>query len=182
MSSRPPSGITNVPSPMGKPYADYHGAWFDVEFQGLTELVNRFGLASPQVKFELARAVTNVSKQGVTIAVATLTARRKPFDTGELAGSIKVLPVIVSGGTIKGGYGTKLFYAYFVERGRGWVFPIRAKMLSWIDRSTGQRVFAKSARPAAARPFLEPSSRQLIPYADKEFARAGAAIIQMLKG
>lgn len=182
MSSRPPSGITNVPSPMGAPYADYHGAWFDVTFQGLSELVNRFGLADQVVKDELTRAIQAVSKQGVTLAVNLVNARRKPFDSGQLAGSIKVLPVKISSTTIEGGYGTSLFYAYFVERGRGWVFPIRARMLSWIDRSSGKRVFAMSARPSSPKPFMEPSSRQLGPIADREFAKAAAAIVAVLKG
>lgn len=54
--------------------------------------------------------------------------------------------------------GTALSYAYWVETGRGFVFPKReGGMLRWLDPETGEYIYAKFARPADPRPFMEPA-------------------------
>lgn len=77
--------------------------------------------------------------------------------TGELSNSIRVLD---SGQADGGGYvtvGTDVFYAIYVEYGRGPIRPVTAKVLHWIDKKTGKDVFASYAGPAEARPFFEPA-------------------------
>ena len=44
-------------------------------------------------------------------------------------------------------------YARWVIEGRGYVFPVRAKMLRWFDEQTGKPIFAKFARPAPKHPI-----------------------------
>lgn len=73
--------------------------------------------------------------------------------TGNLQSTIK----IQSEGDLEASVGTTEFYAVYVEYGRGIVLPVKAKMLSWIDKYTGERVFAFKAGEAPPRPFLEPA-------------------------
>lgn len=54
--------------------------------------------------------------------------------------------------------GTFVDYAKFVEEGRGPVYPVSKKALYF--QIGGTDVFAKSVRPAKARPFVEPAFRQ----------------------
>jgi methionine synthase II (cobalamin-independent) len=62
--------------------------------------------------------------------------------TGELLGSVQVFEyapdyVIV---------GSDSDHAYYFEFGRGKVRPVHKKMLRWIDKETGEEVFAKEAK------------------------------------
>lgn len=77
-----------------------------------------------------------------------------PVDTGNLARSITTVeqssamnPTWV--------VGTNVYYAPWVEFGRGPVKPVRARMLRWEGK--GGTVYAKSAGPAKAQPFLGPA-------------------------
>ncbi len=47
-------------------------------------------------------------------------------------------------------------YAHLVEKGRRGVVPVNRKMLSWLA-DDGTIVWARSARPVAPRPFLNPA-------------------------
>lgn len=75
-----------------------------------------------------------------------------PTRSGALRRSIKVTHG-ASGFTL----GSDLKYAKYVEEGRGWVFPIRAKALKWTDFRTGKKVFSAFARPSRANPFIRRS-------------------------
>ena len=57
--------------------------------------------------------------------------------------------------------GTELFYAKWVNRGRGWVFPRRAKMLRFKPKGSGVFIFAKQARPYAGSRFLDKAQEAL---------------------
>lgn len=74
--------------------------------------------------------------------------------TGSLIASIDVLDRF---GDLDAVVGTNLEYGWYVEYGRGIVKPIHAKALHWIDKDTGEDVFAKSAGPSEPMPFLEPA-------------------------
>lgn len=173
---------SSSPSPMGAPYADYRGGNLSVTITGLSELVARFGSADSFVKEQLIDVIRAISNEGVKLAVATLDSRRAPFHSGELAASVRIIPPSAGAGGVSGGYGAFAFYAYWVEFGRGPVFPIRARMLSWIDPWTGARVFAHSAGPAAPRPFLMPTLNDVSPFATKRSQQAMAAIVAYLAG
>lgn len=48
----------------------------------------------------------------------------------------------------------QLPYAKWVIEGRGFVYPVRASALRWIDPNTGNPIFAKFARPVPAHPIF----------------------------
>lgn len=75
--------------------------------------------------------------------------------TGQLLSSIKVIDIGVDG--MSGDVGTELFYAVYIEDGRGPVRPIRAKVLHWVDPQTGEDVFSMYAKATDPSPFLEPA-------------------------
>jgi len=50
-------------------------------------------------------------------------------------------------------------YASWVEHGRGWIFPVRAKALRFIV--DGKAVFAAYARPSQPKPFMQPTADKL---------------------
>lgn len=169
-------------SPQGIGYAPYRGSAISLEFEGLGELIGRFNIASDYVRRELASVITDVSREGVKLAVATLNTRRAPFDSGGLIDSVRVVPTKVQGTTISGGYGAFIFYAYWVEHGRGAVRPVRARVLSWIDRWSGERKFARFVGPAAPRPFLEPTIQRIGPFSKRRTEQAATAITAYIAG
>ncbi|MEM7820016.1 MAG: HK97 gp10 family phage protein [Candidatus Aenigmatarchaeota archaeon] len=82
-------------------------------------------------------------------------ARRVMYDyapkrTGRLAESILVQAPHESERLV----GPTVEYASYVEYGRGWVYPVRAKALR-IELESGEVIFRKSARPAAGKHFVE---------------------------
>jgi hypothetical protein len=77
--------------------------------------------------------------------------------TGDLHASIEILEEKEVGGTIMGEVGTEVFYAIYIEFGRGMVFPVTAQVLHWINPETGEDVFARFSREFEGAPFLEPA-------------------------
>ena len=77
--------------------------------------------------------------------------------TGELLGSIAVISIKNEDGDAHALIGTESEYAWYVEMGRGPVEPVTATVLHWIDKYTGEDVFATHAGPAEPRPFLWPA-------------------------
>ena len=57
-------------------------------------------------------------------------------------------------------------YPLAIEHGRGPVYPINAKVLRWWDKG-GNIVFARSAGPAKARPFVAPSQEYTLDDVNK---------------
>ena len=72
-------------------------------------------------------------------------------DIGTLKGSISVEKDTDTTVAI----GTNIKYGHIHEVG-GTIVPRKAKMLSWIDKQTGNRIFAKSVH-IPARPYLRPA-------------------------
>ena len=73
--------------------------------------------------------------------------------------------------------GASIFYAKFVEYGRGPVRPVRAKVLHWDG------VFTKYAGPAAPRPFIRPAAATIageIPELYQDAFTAGEEIDALL--
>ncbi len=77
------------------------------------------------------------------------------INSGDLLSSIDVLERDPSNHSIT--IGSTLFYAHYIELGRGEIFPVNKEFLSWIDKRTGKRVFAKHAKATEPQPFLEPA-------------------------
>lgn len=57
------------------------------------------------------------------------------------------------------------FYPLVIEKGRGAVVPVRAKMLHFFTQS-GNEVFTKYSRPFPGKPYVEPAYQQLLSDAD----------------
>jgi len=83
-----------------------------------------------------------------------------PVDTGDLKESIQTKKIV-------GGYsvGPDTPYDIYVEFGTGmqsqispphYIYPIRAKFLSWIGKD-GKRIFARRTKGAKAQPYLRPA-------------------------
>lgn len=57
------------------------------------------------------------------------------------------------------------FYPLVVEKGRGAVVPVRAKVLHFFTQS-GNEVFTRYSKPFAGKPYVEPAYQQLLSEAD----------------
>lgn len=57
------------------------------------------------------------------------------------------------------------FYPLVIEKGRGAVVPVRAKMLHFFTKS-GDEVFTKYSKPFPGKPYVEPAYQQLLSEAD----------------
>lgn len=106
--------------------------------------------------------------------VATLSRRvmnnarqRAPVDTGNLKRSIHTDRITTRGRTIAGGVTAATNYAYELHEGRAarFIKPVNAKALSWIDKSTGKRVFSAGhhVRGTRPRPYLIDALREEAP-------------------
>lgn len=82
--------------------------------------------------------------------------RATPVDLGGLKGSVnyRILPRRGPLGTDVLRYETKAHYAASVHQGHGEIVPVNASVLSWLNRLTGERVFAMRVGPLAANPFI----------------------------
>lgn len=85
-----------------------------------------------------------------------------PLDLGGLRGSgnYKLIP----GGKL----GTKIMryvhrahYAMSVHEGHGEILPVNGKVLTWLDKLTGKRVFVTRVGPTKPRPWITSTLRQL---------------------
>ena len=57
-------------------------------------------------------------------------------------------------------------YPLSIEYGRGPVYPVEKKVLRWFG-DNGEPIFRKSAGPAKAKPFVEPSQENTLEDVDK---------------
>ena len=98
--------------------------------------------------------VTEVGKYVVQQEKALLTPHKK---SGKLYRSIKAVPT--------GPYSTSVgpfmdhFYPICVEKGRGDVYPVKAKALHYTVK--GKEIFSKHSKPAKAEPFVAPTRKAL---------------------
>lgn len=103
-------------------------------------------------------------KAGLKISAEAIKGEAKdscPIDTNRLRGSIgyRVTPI---GGGYQAKIGTNVEYAEAVEMGTSKttvITPKNGKFLSWIDKNTGKRVFARKVTipPHAGKPYLLPA-------------------------
>jgi len=138
----------------------------------------------PELQKTLQAMMVALPKQ--TLAGLSVTASRIvrdakklcPVKTGNLRSSIgktvdqRNLEVVVSAGAELGGK-QEVGYAAAVEYGTSQPYeirPIMAKALSWVDKTSGQRVFAKSVMhpPMPARPFFTPACNNNVMKAQQD--------------
>lgn len=79
-----------------------------------------------------------------------------PVDLGGLKGSVNTRVLAKEGplGTDVLRVEANAEYAAPVHQGHGFIYPKNASVLSWLNRLTGERVFAKFVRPVKGRPFI----------------------------
>ena len=81
--------------------------------------------------------------------------QNRSIDSGRLLASVRILAEDRE--ELSGVVGTDVPHAIWIEFGRGPVKAKPGKTLHWIDKETGEDVFATEAGPAEAQPFLEPA-------------------------
>lgn len=79
-----------------------------------------------------------------------------PVDKGGLKGGVEVIKGFDHTAKVR----TRTRYAMFVIRGHGTIYPKKpGGVLTWLDKLTGKRVYAKKVRPVAANNFLAKGCR-----------------------
>ncbi len=144
-------------------------AMLQVQIQNLRPLIdslNRYPQISEPV---LQRAVD--ATQAI-FAKNSLKDDPIPWRTGNLLQSFRF-----ESGRLKARWFPTARYAPFVEYGRGPVYPVRKKFLSWIDEN-GERVFRKSAGPAKPRPFMGKIVEKSQQEVQKIFRQAADIIVR----
>lgn len=93
-----------------------------------------------------------------------------PYRTGNLRRSILVAIIAITSTSAEGRIGTNLIYAPMQEYG-GTIVPVNAKMLHWVDPSTGADVFAHSVT-IPPHPYMRPALDETWPAMVAETGRA----------
>jgi HK97 gp10 family phage protein len=102
---------------------------------------------------------------------------KAPYRTGTLRRSIHTEIIEQRRNYAEATVGTDLVYAAQVEFG-GTITPKKAKMLHWVDRETGQDVFAHAVTQVA-RPYLRPAFDE---NADAAVQEMGDALREAVEG
>ena len=127
-----------------------------MQLVGLEEVASRLRNAGPIVR----NTRKGLHQSG--LAVQREAAQLVPGDTGRLRSSIRV-EVDRSSNPTWAKVGPNVFYGPYVEFGTGIygprrrpIVPVRRRFLSWVDRRTGRRIFARSVRGSRPRPYMKP--------------------------
>lgn len=126
--------------------------FLSVDTSDLDRLGNRFRI----VRAEMPRGALNVANDIGEIAADAIREEAPEGRTGALKRSIHHDVKIVA--RLGGGFAVHVIspkrYTGWVIEGRGWVYPVRAKVLHWVSKS-GEDVFSMHARPTEPNPFHE---------------------------
>lgn len=77
-----------------------------------------------------------------------------PVDTGWMRQNhLADPPLRIGAGTWRIRFRARVPYGIFVHEGHGWIYPVRAKVLRWVNKQ-GVVVFAARVRPVAANPWF----------------------------
>jgi phage gpG-like protein len=128
----------------------------DVHIEGMADLNKK--LISMMRDMETDTAIDAIKAGGHTLEMFIKLNIRKQglWDTGNLFNSVQVYDAKRSGKGAECSVGSLgVIYARIHEFG-GTIKPKRAKMLSWIDKRTGERRFANSVT-IPARPYVRPA-------------------------
>lgn len=123
-----------------------------IEFKGTDVLLTGLRDAPMRLQQKVADLFEGAAKNIRTKAVRLAPVGK--YEGGTLRRSIQTH--IISRDPLHIEVGPNVEYAKYVEFGRGWVYPIRAKALHWMGRG-GKHIFARWARPAKAQPFMRPA-------------------------
>ena len=127
------------------------GNLYSVETKGHLSAMQLLEQAGNKMKDFNVKSLHNIAEAIVSEARSNLQNNTSVY-TGELNASINILEETSEYVTV----GTPLFYAIYVEYGRGPVNPIRAKVLHFFTKD-GKEVFTTHSAASEPRPFLEPA-------------------------
>ena len=142
-----------------------------VDIKGIKELRKNIE-KYPQIAKPIVTRVLRATE--AIFAKNTLRDDPVPFRTGNLLQSFRH-----SSSSTEARWFPLARYAKFVEQGRGWVYPVRAKVLRWKGPS-GEYIYAKRARPTKPNPFMKKIAKKSEPEIVKIFKQANDKIISQI--
>lgn len=128
---------------------------YDVEAVGYEETINFGNRLTSNMKDRTGTYLQEAADKVVNVARNNLQ-NNTNISRGDLLSDIRVLEISKDGSEVT--VGTTLFYSVYIEYGRGPVRPLKpGGVLHWVDKDTGEDVFAKFARETEPSPFMEPA-------------------------
>lgn len=131
---------------------------FAISADNLDEVLEQTDLAIQLVEATIAEKLQKIVELIIIEAKSNLQNNRA-LVTGDLMNSLKVFEE----GKYTIEFGSDKDYAYWVEYGRGPVFPVNKKVLHWIDPETGKDVFARYSGPTQGIHFMESAILKCMP-------------------
>lgn len=137
--------------------------WLQID-SNLKDTASRFRTTRLEMRGQASRQIADDMGEIVRKAVHDEAPEGR---TGQLRKTLYTRVGLASGGFSRGGYWVASIYSpekytKWVIEGRGWVRPVRAKVLHWISKS-GEDVFSMYARPTQPNPFHERGLRRAFP-------------------
>jgi len=99
--------------------------------------------------------------------------------TGKLRDGISAEVVSRHGAAVDLRVTSEQYYTHWVINGRGWVYPVHAKVLHWKTCS-GEDVFSMYARPTKPNPFHERGWQNAVPEVRAQWQSFGEQIAAAL--
>lgn len=154
--------------------------WLKVDLSDFYRLGGSFRAA----RLELPRRVGRQTAREIgDLLVEEFRAEAPEGRTGSLRQSIfhRVLITV----SREAGFAVNVFsgrhYAKWVIEGRGWVYPVRAKVLHWVTKG-GEDVFSMYARPTEPNPFHERGWERARPRIEERWTMTAHGIVRTLAG
>ena len=127
------------------------GSLYSVETKGHLSAIQLLEQAGNKMKDFNVMSLHNIAEAIVSEARSNLQNNTSVY-SGDLNASINIIEETNEYVTV----GTPLFYAIYVEYGRGPVNPVTAKVLHFFTKD-GKEVFTTHSAASEPRPFLEPA-------------------------
>lgn len=128
----------------------------EIHIEGMKELNKKLIAIGQEMGSDTAMDAVRAGGHAMEAQIKINIRSQGLIDTGNLINSIQVRDVKESGQGAECTVGSAgVIYAAIHEFG-GTILPKRAKMLSWISKRTGERIFAKSVT-IPARPYIRPA-------------------------
>jgi hypothetical protein len=152
--------------------------WVDVDLSDYHRLGGNFRAA----RLEIPRRLGRGAGDEIGRIVVGEMREEAPERTGKLKAGLfhRVMRVVRAGG---GGFAVNVFsgrhYTRWVIEGRGWVYPVRAQVLHWVDES-GEDVFSMYARPTDPNPFHERGWERARPKVEARWTMTAEGIVKQI--
>lgn len=122
---------------------------------GITEAVDFGNNFANNMAARYTRYLQTAANEAIDLARSNLQNNRN-VNTGTLLASIKIISIEQNG--LRVIIGSEEEYAKYIEYGRGPVVAVDHKHpLSWIDKTSGKRIFSMRSKETHPMPFFEPA-------------------------